>query len=217
MTYHSLHNEPVTEPTGPEPPPLPAAAMEPINMPGRPEQRLRQAVHRMGNRFWWTLAIIVLAMAVGYSVWFARDLFVGEYVLPPGATYTDRHGVSYTVLAREELTEIDAFSLTNENIAPEGAVFLRYTVAVDNYVYIEGDDYSTVCSFDLSNGQGDAWQGAGLYDEQRSVICESEPDGITRSQLVYPVFLVPTSMLDQVAGLIPNTVPGDVPVLSEPA
>lgn len=201
-------------------------ADQPIAQPAQPvgdlaeagETRLRRRLHERGPGFWWTLAIIVLVLAIAYSGWMARELlFVRHHALAPGEPFTDRTGVTFTVLSREELTEVDAFSLSGENIALDGAVFLRYTVAVDNYVYIEDNDYSTVCSFDLVRNDGQSWLSTPLYDEARQSICRSDADEITRSQLVYPIFMVPTAMVDSVAGLLLNTPPaGSAPILSEP-
>lgn len=207
MTYHALHAD------GPN------AELDQISTPSdATEARIRKGLRERGQAFWWLLASIVLVLAIGYCGWMARELFAGQWSLPPGQSFTDRTGVTFTVLAREELTEIDAFSLSDENIALEGAVFLRYTVAVDNYVYIEGDDYSTVCSFDLVRDDGASWMSVGLYDEIRQPICATKPEEITRSQLVYPVFMVPIEMVDSVSGVVLNTPPaGSAPIMSEPA
>ena len=53
--------------------------------------------------FWWMLAGIVIAVAVGFCAWFARDLFLAPRVLKPGEGYTDPLGVTYTVVSREVL------------------------------------------------------------------------------------------------------------------
>ncbi len=37
--------------------------------------------------FWWMLAGIVIAVAVGFCAWFARDLFLAPRVLKPGEGY----------------------------------------------------------------------------------------------------------------------------------
>ncbi len=40
--------------------------------------------------FWWMLAGIVIAVAVGFCAWFARDLFLAPRVLKPGEGYPAR-------------------------------------------------------------------------------------------------------------------------------
>lgn len=168
------------------------------------------------QRLWWGLAIIVLAVALGYCAWFARDLLGGQAQLAPGQTFTDRRGVSYTVLAREELTEMAGYTFGEDNVAAPGTVFLRYTVAIDNYSFDETDDYSTVCTFDLANTHGHFWQTRTFVDETRPASCAVDADQVTGSQLVYQVFQVPEAMLDQVAGLALTSPPrGSAPIISE--
>ncbi|WIY82590.1 hypothetical protein [Propionimicrobium sp. PCR01-08-3] len=180
----------------------------------RPEKR---ELPSRGPGFWWTLTAIVLAIAVGYCAWLARDLYRSPKVLAPGAGYTDPLGVTYTVLAREQVDELPGG--WDDTMHPaSGAVFLSFTVAVDNFVYVEGDGSSTLCSFDLMATSGEVWTSVDSYDPTRSSICKLEPDEITASQQVVSSFEVPVNMLDQVVGLVSDTVPHEqFPVISEPA
>ena len=164
--------------------------------------------------FWWMLAGIVIAVAVGFCAWFARDLFLAPRVLKPGEGYTDPLGVTYTVVSREVLDELpDGSSGTIRPVA--GVVFLRYTVAVDNFVYVEQDDRSTICSFELLSASGDVWEDKANYDPMRDRICRLDSDEITPSQQVVASFEVPEQLVDQAVGLISNTVTyGLFPVIS---
>ncbi len=82
-----------------------------------------------------------------------------------------------------------------------GAVFLRYTVAVDNFVYVEQDDRSTICSFELLSASGDVWEDKANYDPMRDRICRLDSDEITPSQQVVASFEVPEQLVDQAVGL----------------
>lgn len=168
-----------------------------------------------GRRLWWTLAIGVIVLAVGFCLWIARDLWRRPDALPPGAGFTDRLGVTYTVVAVEKVDEVpDGLQI---HTAPEGAVLLRYIVAVDNYVWIENDPYSTVCSFELVRDDGQRWDHITPFDEHRTKICLTDEEEITASQQVYPVFEVPENQVDRIIGLVGDTVPeGDFPIISPP-
>lgn len=168
-----------------------------------------------GQRLWWTLAILVIVLALGFCVWIARELWRQPATLPHGVGFTDRLGVTYTVLAVEQLTEVpDGLEV---HYAPEGAVLLRYNVAVDNYVWIEGDPFSTVCSFELVRDDGERWISVTPFDSDRTKICRTDEQEFTSSQQVYPVFEVPVDMVDRIVGLVGDTVPaGTFPIISPP-
>lgn len=169
-----------------------------------------------GRGFWWLLAAITVAVAVGFCAWLARDLYLKPKVLPAGQTYTDPLGVSYTVLGREILDELPD-ELHGPVSAVPGAVFVRYTIAVDNYVYVEGDDISGVCTFELVSTSGESWSSEWNYDPLREGTCNTDPEEITPSQQVTASFQVPEKMLDQIVGLVVDTVPGSqFPIISEP-
>lgn len=169
-----------------------------------------------GRGFWWLLACLTVAVAVGFCAWLARDLYLKPRVLEPGEPYTDPLGVSYTVLGRELLDRLpDGPSDTIQSVP--GAVFVSYTIAVDNYVYVEDSDISTVCSFELVSASGAAWDAEWNDDPSHDRICRTDPDEITPSQQVVLSFQVPEQMLDQIVGLVCDSVPGkQFPVISEP-
>lgn len=166
---------------------------------------------RLSRRIWWVLTSIVLVLAIGFCLWWARDLLGRQAVLGPGQTYTDPLGVSYTVLAREEVTEIgDGYDL-HRPVA--GATLLRYVVQIDNYVFLEGDPNAGICVFDLVTSSGAAWEATRTFDVSRPSSCESEAP-YPSSQQVYPVFEVPIEMVDQIVGLTYSYAPGhSFPVL----
>lgn len=173
-------------------------------------------MNNRGRGFWWLLAAIMVALALGFCAWLARDLYLKPRQLDPGEVYTDPLGVSYTVLAREIVDELPDGS--DDVIHPvPGAVFLRYTIAVDNYVFEEGSDIATVCTFELVSTSGEIWDDEWIHDPVRDHVCRTDPDEITASQQVTASFQVPESMLDQVVGLVSDSVPGSqFPIISEP-
>ncbi|GAA2180275.1 hypothetical protein GCM10009785_10430 [Brooklawnia cerclae] len=183
--------------------------------------RARRTTPPPGAGVWWVPACLVVALAVAFCLFTARDLFPMRYVTQrPGATWTDRYGISYTVLAREQLDEVPGIG-TAPVPADEGAVFLRYTVQVDGYVYLEGESGATVCLFSLVDADHLTWErSSDVYDELRPGTCRTDDsdDGESApSQQVYPVFEVPESMVGGLVGLLPtNAERFGAPLLSEP-
>ena len=169
--------------------------------------------------WWWTLAAAVIALAVGFCVWFAYPVRTPHLIrLPPGATLVGGRGISYPVLARNYLQVLDAYG--HHFVAPPGAVIVEYIVQVDGYIW-PGDALETsLCTFDLYGRDGLKWAPMDESSMAYRKSCRTRDPTLT-SQQVASHHLVPERELAGLIGLVLQTLDDprpdtELPVISEP-
>lgn len=192
------------------PPPLPPVAAAPP----------QPVVRRRGRGLWWTLASIVVGLAVVFCVWFARPLTPVRYVqLPPGATLVDELGTAYTVLLRQELDVISNYRGDFEPV--EGATFLEYVVQVDQFrPEVLSNEQLNMCTFQLVGADGELWNDTDIFIPDVHTFCPR--DAVGTSFQVHAIFQVPTDRVPGLLGLVPERLGmtphwGTEQVFSQPA
>lgn len=170
--------------------------------PGRSATALRRT---RSQGFWWTIASLVLAVALGCCLWFARPITPPRFVsLPPGATYVDELETAYTVLWRNEKTD-DWQTVFGPKLLPEGAVFLEYFVQVDGYHRdIVSNRMLNLCTFQLVGGQGQIWNSLDIYTPELDTFCPQ--DAQVTSFQIHAAFMIPEHEVPTVLGLVPERI-----------